>query len=94
MVKVRIQKIIWGEKIVRHIEKHKVTVVETEKVINSDAMILEGHSGRKILVNRVDERILSVVVTMKGNKLEVITTRDSDKEERAKFYEYEANKKI
>lgn len=89
MVRVRIQKIIWDEFTRNHIKKHKVTVNETEKVIYSDAYIFEGHSGKKILVNRVGTRIISVVVKMTGNKLTVVTARDSDSAERKGLYKYE-----
>lgn len=93
MVIVRVQKIIWGEGVEVHIREHKVSVKEAEEVIRSDAYILGGHSGRKILINRVGQRIISVVVEMTGNKLKVKTARDSDKEEREGFYEFEKAKK-
>lgn len=89
MTVVRIQKIIWGKGIPEHISKHAVTTDETEIVIRSDALILEGHSKRKILVNRLASRIISVIVEIKGNKLKVFTARDASQIERNKFYEYE-----
>lgn len=92
MVRVRIQKVIWDEYTRHHIKKHRVTVDEAEKVIYSDAYIIEGHSGKKILVNRVGSRIISVVVMMTGNKLLAVTARDSDREERKGFYEHEKTK--
>lgn len=92
MVIVRIQKIIWTEEIISHIKKHNVTVKEAEEVITSDSYVLEGHSGKKILVSRVGSRILSVVTEMTGNKLKVKTARDSDKHERQGYYEFEKSK--
>ena len=91
MVRVRIQKIIWSEFTKKHIKKHGVSVDEAENVIHSDAYRLEGYSGRKILVNKVGKRILSVVVEMTGNKLVVVTARDADKQERQGFYEKTKN---
>ena len=91
MVVVRIQKIIWDEFTIDHIKKHRVTVSEVEKVIYSDAYEIDGHSGKKILVNRVRLRIISVVVLMKGNKLTIVTARDSNKDERKGLYEHEKN---
>lgn len=87
MVIVRVQKIIWGEFTLGHIKKHRVTTEEAENVIRSDALSLEGHSGKRILVNKVGERIISVVVKIDGNKLTVITARDADKTERRGHYE-------
>lgn len=87
MVIVRIQKIIWGKFTAEHIKKHGVTPQQAEKVIYSNAVTLEGHSGKKILVNKVGERILSVIVKMAGNKLTVVTARDADKTERREYYE-------
>lgn len=92
MVKVRIQKIIWDKYNTEHIKKHGVTVEEVEKVIASDVNISEGHSGKKILVSRIELRLLAVIGSMKGNKIYIVTARDASKEERQKFYEYEQNK--
>lgn len=89
MVIVRIRKIIWAEGIEDHIQKHKISVKEAEQVINADSHILEGHTGRKILVNRVGTRIVSVIVLIVGNKLYVVTARDADSRERKEFYEFE-----
>ncbi len=89
MTRVRIQKIIWTTGIKEHIAVHKVTLEEAEYVIFSDALILEGHSYRKILVNRLASRIISVIVEIKGNKLKVFTARDASQIERKKYYEYE-----
>ncbi len=93
MTVVRVQKIIWGKGVEEHIREHIVTANEVESVIRSDALILEGHSRRKIIVNRVGTRILSVIVEMSGNKLKIKTARDADKEERKELYEYEKSKK-
>ncbi|MCL5432424.1 MAG: hypothetical protein M1484_05065 [Patescibacteria group bacterium] len=76
-----------------HIGLHRVAIEEVKTVINSDALILEGHSRRKILVGRVGRRILSVIVEMTGNKLKLKTARDADEKERKTFYEYEQSKK-
>lgn len=91
MVRVRIRKIEWGYS-PEHFKKHTVSTGEVESVIFSDAHIVEGHSGRKILVNKVQERIISVVVWMTGNKLYVITARDANKNERRGFYEFKKTK--
>ncbi len=88
MTVVRIQKIIWSEFTVGHIKKHEVTVEEAELVIKSDALSLEGHNGKRILVNKVNSRIIAVIVKMIGNKLYVATARDASDKERKDFYEY------
>lgn len=91
MARVRIQKIFWGNT-EEHFKKHEVTLKEAENVISSDAYIVEGHSGRKILINRVGKRIIAVAVRMVGNKLYVATARDASEKERKGFYDYEKNK--
>lgn len=87
MVIVRIQKIVWNEFTLKHINKHCVSIEEAERVIRSDALSLEGHSGKRILVNKVGKRIISVIVKIEGNKLTVVTARDADKAERQGHYE-------
>lgn len=92
MTIVRIQKIIWNERTREHVSKHRVTLDEAKSVINSDALIIDGHSGKKILVNRTGRRILSIIVKMQGNKLEIVTARDASDKERQGLYEYEKTK--
>lgn len=92
MTSVRIQKIIVSKGIEEHIGKHQVTLEEANEVIHSDVFIIEGHSGRKILVSKVGRRILSVIVEMTGNKLKIKTARDANKIERGGYYEFEKNK--
>ncbi len=89
MTVVRIQKLIILDETVKHISKHGVSLEEVESVIFSDCMITEGHSGRKVLTSRVDNRIVSVIAEMWSNKLKVITARDAGESERQNYYKYE-----
>lgn len=93
MVVVRIQKIIWDKHNTKHIKKHCVSIEEIETIIKADVFIKEGYSGKKLLIGRVGSRILTVIGTMKINKIYVVTARDASFKERHDFYEYEKNKK-
>ena len=93
MVIIRIQKIIWDKYNTEHIKKHGVTIDEAESVIKSDVFIKEGHSGKKILIKKVRQRILAVIGTIKTNKIYVVTARDASSKERQDYYEYKKNKK-
>ena len=77
--------IIWNDWNREHIKKHNVSVIEVEKLVDSDFFNNPGHSGRNVLTARVGDRILTVVASFEDEGLYVVTARDASKEERRNY---------
>lgn len=93
MTKIFVKQIIWEDKIIEHIKKHKVSCGEVEGVSRHFLFHKKGHSGKYLLVGRSGSRMLTVVVLRKGVGVYfVITARDSGKKERREAYEKENNR--
>ncbi len=88
----------WDKGNLEHIKKHNVDYKECERVFfNLPIMILsdEKHSKMeerfKIIGVTIGERRLSLAITVRKNKIRVITARDQSKKER-KVFEHERMK--
>ncbi|MEK7595323.1 MAG: BrnT family toxin [Patescibacteria group bacterium] len=73
--------------------KHQVTNEETEEIFSNEPILVlrdqkhSAHEERFLLLGITNnDRRLSVIFTIRSNKVRVISARDMDKKER-KFYE-------
>ncbi|HHT9124794.1 MAG TPA: BrnT family toxin [Candidatus Brocadiia bacterium] len=74
--------------------KHKVSFIECEEVFFNKPIVVkedEPHSkaeARYYVLGKTDEgRLLFVVFTIRGNKIRVISARDTNRKERRLYYE-------
>lgn len=84
----------WDKGNLEHIKKHNVLYTECEEVfLNKPLVVLfdEGHSGYekryKIFGITAGGRTISLAVTVRKNKIRVITARDQSKKERMAYEE-------
>lgn len=82
----------WDKGNLEHITRHKVGYIECEEVFfNRPLAILsdEQHSSKekryKVFGISSGERKLSLAITIRSNKLRIITARDQSKKEKAVF---------
>lgn len=90
MTRIKIETIIWDDNNLEHIKKHSVTKLEVEKAVVNFVYHKKAHSGRYLLVNKIDNRILTVVVQRKKPKTYyVATARDASRIERKKLKQHD-----
>lgn len=80
-----IKRLVWDEWNVEHIARHGVTVGEVEQAcLGNRYIVRESYKDRIMLIGPTSkERILAVVVALKGNEIYyVITARPADRKER------------
>jgi len=85
----------------KNLKKHNVSDKEAEQVFNDESKFIfedEEHSDKEIryaLFGRSDKkRKLSIVFTIRHNKLRIITARDMSKKERRDYEEIKKNTNI
>lgn len=79
------EKLIWDEWTIDHIQKHNVTVIEVEEAYLNKKIKSESYLRRtKILGITKKGRMLSIIISQ---NLCVVTARDMSRKERIKFYE-------
>ena len=85
----------------KNLKKHNVADKEAEEVFKNEPKFIfedEKHSGtelRHALFGQSNKgRKVSVVFTMRNNKIRIITTRDMSKKERRDYKEIKKNTKI
>lgn len=85
---IRVDRLIWDEGNIAHIDRHDVKQVEVEEVCHNNPAQLTGHSGRIMLVGLTNRgRAISVVLEPESEKETwyPVTARPADKKER-RFY--------
>lgn len=82
-----IKDIIWTQKNIAHIAKHKVSVEEVEEVILYNPFILKTKENKYIALGQTlgGRYLIVIIAKKKKNKVKVITARDMDSKEK-KFY--------
>ena len=73
-----------------HIKKHKVSIKEVFEVIAGDYLVLEGKSGRGLLVGKTKKgRLITIVVGRRigANRYGLVTARHTKKKEEALYEE-------
>ena len=75
-------------------ERHKVSRIECEEVFFNKPLVVKEdkpHSmaeDRYYVLGKTDnERLLFIVLTLRGNKIRVISARDMNRKERKLYYE-------
>ena len=84
----------WDEGNLRHIERHHVTAAEVEQAFQGllqwDPPYVRNDEVRASVRGRTPgERVLEMVVTMRGTKLRIVTAHTAKKRERERYAEYE-----
>lgn len=82
---LNIRRILWDDWNVAHVARHHVIPQEAEEVCYSDYVLLQGHSGRYVLIGPTRaNRMLAVVVDHEGEgEYYMVTTRSASRKERA-----------
>jgi uncharacterized protein len=86
----------WDDANIRHIAEHDVTPEEAEEVLLGDALDLEfqaeeGNETRWVYLGETNiGRILQVVITLRGDKIRVVTAYDASKHEKRLYLETKA----
>lgn len=93
MTRLVVKKLIWKQWNIEHIQKHNISIQETETAAKNLVAHKRGYKGRYIVIGRCDRRILSIIIVReKKGEYFVVTARDADKEERKRVYEKEKSR--
>ena len=94
---ISIKKLIWDEWNEEHIAIHNVSKKEVEEVCHSEIIVLDGHSGRLVVIGMTasGERILAIVLDPEpeANVYYPVTARPADRKERKRYEEEKGGKK-
>lgn len=94
MTNVRVRKLIWNYVNRKHIKEHNVSVDQVEEIGKNQLTHLKGKKGRYLIIGRSGFRMLTVIISRKGQGIYYpVTARDAAKKERRRVYEKEKNKK-
>ena len=90
MTRIVVRYLIFDKYNLEHIKKHKVTWDEIEKVGKNFIYHRKTHTGRYLLVGRINLRIITIVIRrISTSKYYPVTARDASKKERKNLYEKE-----
>lgn len=93
MTRIKIKELVWSESNIEHVKKHRASIFEIEEAAKNYIVHRRGKFGRYLLFGRSGTRILTVVVFRVGmGTYQLVTSRDSDKNERRRVYEKEKHK--
>lgn len=85
---MKIKRLVWDERNIAHISKYKVRPEEVIQVCRNKFIVLNGHSGRLIIVGITNQgRPLAVILDPepKRDVFYPVTARSADRKERRKF---------
>ena len=82
----------WDKGNLEHIKKHGVDYMECENVFLNDPLIVtedDKHSGAekryRVYGKTNRDRYLTIIITMRGGRIRVISARDQGKKERKEY---------
>jgi uncharacterized protein len=88
---IEIIRLVWDAWNIAHIARHQVTPNEVEELCQSDCLVLDGHSGRIIVVGLTQANRLLAAVLDPEEEAGVyypVTARTADRKER-RLYQVE-----
>jgi uncharacterized DUF497 family protein len=89
MTRIVVRFLIFDKYNLEHIKKHKVTREDIEQ-LKEFAYHRKTHTGRYLIVGRVNSRILTVVIKREFiGQYYVVSARDASKKERKDLYDKE-----
>lgn len=84
----------WDHGNLEHIKKHKVDYKECEEgfsnkplIVNEDETHSQIEERYRVYGQTNKNRLLSMIFTMRGNKIRIISARDQNRKERKEFRE-------
>ena len=86
----------WDDANTNHISAHEVTPEETEQVLLGDSLELDfdpdvnGEERYTYLGETSRGRILTVVMTLRGEKMRVVTAYDAEKQDKLLYLDWKA----
>jgi uncharacterized DUF497 family protein len=82
----------WDKGNLEHIKKHKVDYIECENVFSNEPIIITEDSKHSKVEKRYRvygktnrSRYLTIIITLRGDKIRVISARDQGKKERKEY---------
>lgn len=91
----------WDRGNLNHIQKHKVEYEECEQAFLNKPLIVTEDESHSQLEKRVrvygqtnSHRLILMIVTIRNNKIRVISARDQNKKERREYEKTKENSKV
>ncbi len=91
----------WDQGNLEHIKKHEVGYNECEEIVinqplivNEDVVHSQIEERFRVYGQTNNKRLLLIILTIRSNKIRVISARDQNKKERREYEETQNNTKI